>query len=88
MAEVDRKPGKVQIALEVLGKQISELESASTSIMNRTEPARLSSEDEEDCRPCEARERLSPVANTIMMHCDRVQSVTKQLQSVLEELEV
>lgn len=88
MSEVDRKPGKVQTALEVLGKQISELETTATSVMNKTEPCRLSVEGDED-RPCpEARECLSPVANTIMMHCDRVETVTKQLQGVLSELEV
>lgn len=88
MAEVQPKLGKVQIALETLGKQIDELESVAASITMRTEPCRLEEDCVEDCAPEEARDRLSPVANTVMLYCDRIETATKRLQGVLHELEL
>ncbi len=86
MAEVDRKLGKVQIALEALGKQINELETTSVSLQDKTEPVRLVRETDDS--PDGPREEACPVANTVMMYTDRVENITKRLQQVLSELEV
>jgi hypothetical protein len=76
----------VQIALEALGKQISELETTSVSLESKTEPVRLGREIDE--APDGPREDACPVANTVMLYTDRVETVTKRLQQVLSELEV
>lgn len=86
MADVSTKLGKVQATLEALGKQISELENTAQSVQDKTEPVRL--QRELDDSPEGPREDACPVANTVMLYTDRVETVTKRLQSVLSELEV
>ncbi len=86
--ETASKLGKVQIALENLGKQINELERAAENVNEKTEPVRVDTPPEAEDDSEVERERMCPVANTIMVCCDRVEVVTKKLQGVLQELEV
>lgn len=86
MADVQAKLGKVQIVLEALGKQITELENAAVAVQNKTEPVRLQREPEDS--PDGPREDACPVANTMACYIDRVEAITKRLQSVIAELEV
>ena len=86
MAEVQAKLGKVQTVLEALGKSLNELESTAVQVQNKTEPVRLQVEDDQSADT--PREDACPVANTISCYIDRVDTVTRRLQSVYSELEV
>jgi hypothetical protein len=86
MAEVQAKLGKVQIALEALGKQINDLENWSVQVQQKTEPVRLQTEPDDS--PEAPREEACPVANSVMMYTDRLETVTRRLQRVFSELEV
>lgn len=87
--QTERKPGKVQLALEELGKQISELETIVSQLGKKTEPIRDRSECEEETHDeGPEKQAVSEIASIIVRCTDRVHLATADLERIRSELEI